>query len=437
MKKSVLINHQLCNGCGNCVIACPGNASRGIDSKGGFGPRREAALVIGEGGGVFLDERICIRSLSKPCKTCRDVCPAGAVTYPDEHGFSSLEKAVISRGICSGCGGCVSACPEAALEMDEYPVLTGECTNCGYCLLHCPRNPEENVDLFSFKMWDTLGHIRQGFKIRAAEAPPRAQDGGFVTVLLAHLLEKGIIDAAVVTGEREDEPWRAEAVLAASPEELYETAGSKYSNSGCLQMLKKAKEEGFKRVAVVGLPCQIEGLLKLYTSSSEDLGYCNIIALSIGLFCKGNFYYQGVKKLVERRTGTTLSRVDKLDIKGKFFTVKASRGSHRIPLNELLEHKREGCNFCSDFTSKLSDFSVGSVGSPGAFSTVIVRSSRAEKMLNLVISEGLVEATPLDDDDKALISRLAKSKVKTALKRINHFPESNSVTDLGVSSPLP
>lgn len=434
MVRTVLIDPKLCIGCGNCVIACPGNASMGIDSKGGFGPRTEAALIIDEGGGVFLNEEVCIRSSSKPCKTCMDVCPAGAISYPEEYGFSSLERQVINRGICSGCGACVSACPEDAIEIESYPRLSGKCTNCGYCLLHCPRNPEENIDVFAFKMWDILGFIKSSLAIRAKKKAAGVQDGGFVTLLLEHLLERQVIDAAIVTGVEERHPWRAKPLLATSPEELYSSTGSKYTNSGCLQLLKKAKEKGYKRIAVVGLPCQIEGLLKLYTSPNEDLGYCKIIALSIGLFCKGNFYYKGIEKVIGKRT--SLEDVVKLDIKGKYFRVETRRGSYSIPLKELLRFKREGCRYCSDFTSKLSDFSVGSLGSPGGYSTVFVRSTRAERMLNQLLSEDLVEARPIDGDNMKLIEKLAKSKVKQAIRPEGILPESRRVTSVGVSTPI-
>ncbi|HDH28342.1 MAG TPA: 4Fe-4S dicluster domain-containing protein, partial [Euryarchaeota archaeon] len=57
-----------------------------------------------------------------------------------EEGFTALEHEVIYRELCSGCGLCVSACPEDVIGFTEYPKLIGKCTNCGYCLMVCPRS---------------------------------------------------------------------------------------------------------------------------------------------------------------------------------------------------------------------------------------------------------------------------------------------------------
>ena len=43
--------------------------------------------------------------------------------------------------------------------------------------------------------------------------------------------------------------------------------------------------------------------------------------------------------------------------------------------------QEHGCNFCDDFTNKFADISVGSVGTPDGYSTVIVRSEVGAKLL--------------------------------------------------------
>ena len=45
---------------------------------------------------------------------------------------------------------------------------------------------------------------------------------------------------------------------------------------------------------------------------------------------------------------------------------------------------RAGCGFCDDLVSRLADISIGSIGSPDGYSTVIVRSERGEKLLEAV-----------------------------------------------------
>ena len=46
---------------------------------------------------------------------------------------------------------------------------------------------------------------------------------------------------------------------------------------------------------------------------------------------------------------------------------------------------RSGCGFCDDLVSRLADISIGSIGSPDGYSTVIVRSERGEKLLEAAV----------------------------------------------------
>jgi len=48
--------------------------------------------------------------------------------------------AKVDKETCVGCGTCVDACPEAAIEMDgEYPKVDPErCKDCGDCEAACP-----------------------------------------------------------------------------------------------------------------------------------------------------------------------------------------------------------------------------------------------------------------------------------------------------------
>jgi coenzyme F420 hydrogenase subunit beta len=424
MNKKVIIS-TACTGCGNCIVACPGNGLMGIDSLGGLGPRGKAALILEEGGGVFLDEKVCLRSDTRACKECHDVCPMNAVSYPENFSFYVLDEAVISKGLCSGCGACIAVCPENVIEIDEFPILNGECTNCGYCLAHCPRYLYSPTS-FPTMMWDAdiLGRVKEKWAAKSKVAIPGAQDGGFVMALLKHLLDKEIIDAALIVTSSEKEPWRAEALLASDVDSLYRGAGSKYSNSSILSLLKEARDKGIKRIAVVGLPCQIEGLMKLYTSPNEELRFCKIIALSIGLFCKGNFLYEGLRGIIENYV--PIKEVEKLDIKGKNLNITAKGKTFKAPMAELLKYKREGCKSCSDLTSKFSDFSVGSVGSPESYSTVLARSTVAQRILREMIAEGSIEVQPIDESGMQLITKLAKIKKMEAFQGSDHLKYSKN-----------
>ncbi len=82
----LVIHGDLCNGCGNCVIVCPPNASCSLNASGGKGPLTEEVVInIGDGVVVEINLASCRRSIedmeSKPCRLCIDACPFKAIEF--------------------------------------------------------------------------------------------------------------------------------------------------------------------------------------------------------------------------------------------------------------------------------------------------------------------------------------------------------------------
>ena len=356
-----------------------------------------------------------------------------------EEGYTSLEHEVIFRDLCCGCGNCEAVCPEDVIRVDEFPRLVGECTDCGYCLMECPRSffnaTEMEEKLFGSVTEDELGYTvkRIGVKTKNEGIAEAAQDGGFVTALLKYALEKGIIDGAIVGGVKEDKLWYPEARLVTSPEELIATAGTRYSNSPNLAALKEAKKLGLEKLAVVGLPCQIEAARKLQIYPIEDLDLARRIKFTISIFCSSNFLYEIMTELVERDYGVKLEDVVKVDIKGKHFLVFTREKKVEIPLKEAYRYKRDPCKVCTDFTGRLADFAVGSVGSPPGYTSVLARTEEAAKLLDEALSAGLFETVELKEEKGLAIARKlqqrkeknAKKEVRRRIRRILPLPYRN------------
>ncbi|MFQ6105571.1 MAG: Coenzyme F420 hydrogenase/dehydrogenase, beta subunit C-terminal domain [Candidatus Hydrothermarchaeaceae archaeon] len=303
-----------------------------------------------------------------------------------EEGFIALEHEIIFRDLCSGCGVCAAVCLEDVIEVDEFPKLTGKCTNCGYCLIQCPRSffswREVESKLYGRYSEEILGKCELVIGARSRDKAIQGQDGGFVTALLKHCFEKKIIDGAIVSCTVEELPWKPLPKLITSVKELQDTSGTRYSNSPSVALLKEAKKRGLKRTALVGLPCQIEGLRKVQFYPVEDVGLESLVKFTVALFCKSNFLYEGLmKSLIEKKYKIDLNEIKKLDIKGKELIVTTGEKEVRMPLAEAHAHVREGCRVCHDFTSRLSDFSVGSIGSKDGYSTVFARTKMAKNII--------------------------------------------------------
>ena len=53
----------------------------------------------------------------------------------------------IDPGECIGCGQCLEACPQDAIDLDSYAVVDPEfCVGCGICEETCPMDAISIVD---------------------------------------------------------------------------------------------------------------------------------------------------------------------------------------------------------------------------------------------------------------------------------------------------
>lgn len=82
----LVINEELCNGCGNCVISCPPNVSVSLDASGGKGPKSEEVIMkIKDGKVVVVNLKMCRRfegdTDSRPCNICVESCPKAAIEF--------------------------------------------------------------------------------------------------------------------------------------------------------------------------------------------------------------------------------------------------------------------------------------------------------------------------------------------------------------------
>lgn len=329
--------------------------------------------------------------------------------------FSRLQSHVILSGVCTECTACVASCPENALEMvNGKPTLKGKCTACGVCYNVCPRTKTHVNDL--------IGYFISAYKAKCKVNGVRGQDGGVVTGLLLYALREGLIDGAIVTHRSKEEPWKPVATIATTEEEILEGAGSVYSHSYTVKALVDAIKRGLKSLAFVGTPCNISAVKKIYQFPAGMLRFlmkANI--LKIGLFCMDAFSYEGLKAFFEEEEGIPLASISKMSISAGKFNVYYGEGKvASYPLSRLDKYRAPSCYFCSDLTSEDADISVGSVGTPEGYSTVLVRSPIALELLFNAMNNGYIELEPLDRKGLTSVLNLARIKkvqLYTAKKR--------------------
>ena len=221
----------------------------------------------------------------------RQTWPPGAA--PEQpRALRGLAK-IVDGDLCHRCGTCVGICPTGALGLDAegYPVVErlSACTDCDLCVKVCPG------DEFNFQHYHrekfgsdgdpaaTHGTFDEAGIAHAVDPGLReaSTSGGLITALLLDLLERREIDGALVVVSDETVLWKGKPLVARTPAQILAAMKSKYAicpTNSVFEELRNAPG----RYAVVGLPCQIHGLVK---ACALDERLRERVVLSIGLFC--------------------------------------------------------------------------------------------------------------------------------------------------------
>ena len=336
-------------------------------------------------------------------------------------GFPRLINEVIKTNKCALCGTCEAVCPNRVIEIvGSKPMLKGACLLCDVCYVFCPMvdgaaKESEYKFLRPKRRDEQLGCYIDIYLARSKlkEVLNVAQDGGFVTTMLIYLLDNEAIDGAVVTTV--DEEWNPEPTVATTREQVLEGAGTSYAVSPNLKALHEAViERRMKRLAVVGTPCQINAARILQLSPSVS-GLGSPIYLTIGLFCTESFDYETLRQYLEQNE-IKIKDVRKFDIKrGRFLAIsKGGWELMNVPIKKMKGIARNSCRYCGDYTAEYADVSVGSVGSPDGWSTVIIRSEKALKVFEELVKEGWLEAAPVEHPGIDTVRRLSRKKKEAA-----------------------
>jgi coenzyme F420 hydrogenase subunit beta len=173
--------------------------------------------------------------------------------------------------------------------------------------------------------------------------------------------------------------------------------------------MKMGKTNPIKeKVGMIGTPCHMVAASKM-NKFSDILGE-SPIDIKIGLFCMENFSYSSMKKLLEE------NNVDMNDVKEcrieknyLWFYLKEDK-VFKIPIEKARSCVRKNCNICMDFTSELSDLSVGSVGSPEGWSTIIIRTDKGLELVKSAENDNYIQTKPIEESGLNLIKNLANKK---------------------------
>jgi coenzyme F420 hydrogenase subunit beta len=256
-----------------------------------------------------------------------------------------------------------------------------------------------------------------------------------------------LIDGALITRMKNDNPLEPEAFIARTREEVISASGSKYcpvaTNVGLRQVLK---ENG--RFAIVGLPCHLHGVLK-----AEKVFKLleKRIVLRIGLLCSHMVSFEGTGLLLEKKhvKKECLSRIS---YRGKGWpgsmSIETKNGASLSlplvgswnaywPVFSSFFFTPLRCTMCPDQTAELADISLGDAWLPELRSekrgaSIVI--SRTEKGRNLLEQAVLAKVLSLNSCD---IGKVRQSQsVNLKFKKVDLDYRLRFLRSLGRETPV-
>ncbi|WP_144184802.1 Coenzyme F420 hydrogenase/dehydrogenase, beta subunit C-terminal domain [Elioraea rosea] len=230
-------------------------------------------------------------------------------------------------------------------------------------------------------------------RARLAEPLPGAQWTGIATRLAERLLETGAVDAVLTMAPAEDDRWRPVPVLVTRAEGMAAVRGMRMGYAPLLALLEPAAAAGHRRIAVIGIPCQVYALRAI----EERLGFESITV--VGTPCSDNTTtenFHGFLALLSDAPQT----ITYLEFRADYTVeLRFQNGTKRLipfldlPISRLpRDFFPLTCRTCVDYTNVLADITVGYMGGQGE-QWLIVRNERGERLLSLLEGE-VVLATP-------------------------------------------
>ena len=283
----------------------------------------------------------------------------------------------VPRNLCTDCGVsrmedpnlCGRACQ---FIKPDYPAMETR--------IHGRARATEGDELF-------FGPFRR--MVRASLTPPAegAQWTGITTRIGERLLETGAVEAVLTMAPDPDDRWRPMPVLITEAVDMVQARGMRMGYAPLLALLETARDRGIRRLAVIGIPCQVYALRAL----EAELGFEAITV--IGTPCSDNTTTENFHEFLAL-----------LDENPDSITYLEFRADYHVELRFADGRKREipflalpisrlapdffplTCRTCVDYTNALSDITVGYMAGQGE-QWLIVRNERGQALLDLLGDE--------------------------------------------------
>ena len=290
--------------------------------------------------------------------------------------------AAAARGLCTDCGisrtddpkRCGRACQ---FIQPDYPRLERQ--------VHGRTRDPGRVDEQFF------GPFKRMLRASLVTPSAGAQWSGITTRIAERLLETGAVDAVLTMAPDPQDKWRPVPVLVTQASGMAGCRGMRMGYAPLLALLEPALKQGYKRLAVIAIPCQVYALRAL----EKELGFERLYV--IGTPCSDNTTterFHAFLELLAEDIRTDASAITYLEFRADYHVeLRFSDGRVKaIPFLQLPLSKLPPdffpltCRTCVDYTNVLADITVGYMGGQGE-QWLLVRNQRGEELVSLLGDE--------------------------------------------------
>ena len=345
----------------------------------------------------------------------------------------------VTNHLCTGCGICEDVCPKQCISIvvkngEHRPIVDeSKCLGdkCGRCLKVCPGigidfklSGNTNIETKATNHDKYIGRyvgLHTGYALDE-DIRFHSASGGMVSQFLIFLLDKKIIDGAVVTGFADDHITPV-SYIARTRDDVLKAKSSKYCPVALNTIGNEiVKSEG--HYVIVGLPCHIQGFRK---RALIDKNFRERVLGYFSIYCSSGRTFNG-RDYLFRHYGVSKPNIKYFAFRDNgclgYLTIKEQRqlaaGRRKIPYSQYYGpmlrsfFKPHRCLTCIDHYGELADVCFGDIHIAPydkdkiGISSWITRSGYWEECFRTAAEEGYIKmddvsAQVLNDSQAAML----------------------------------
>ncbi|MEJ2603815.1 MAG: Coenzyme F420 hydrogenase/dehydrogenase, beta subunit C-terminal domain [Gammaproteobacteria bacterium] len=284
----------------------------------------------------------------------------------------------VPRDLCTDCGISRTADPKRCgracqFIRPDYPALETR--------VHGRARDASRPDELHF------GPFRRMLRARLGQPRDGAQWTGITTRIGERLLEDGRVDAVLTMAPDPQDRWRPLPVLVTEASGMAHCRGMRMGYAPLLALLEPAVAAGHRRIAVIGIPCQVYALRAL----EGELGLERLYV--IGTPCSDNTTTERFHEFLALLSDEP-GEIEYLEFRADYHVeLRFADGRRReipflkLPISQLpADFFPLTCRTCVDYTNVLADITVGYMGGEGE-QWLLVRNERGEELMALLGDE--------------------------------------------------